>query len=243
MQGKNILVTGASSGMGEAMTRHFYKEGATVIAVARNGQKLQTLKEELGSRLWVCPADLSIPENVRTIFGFCKENGLKLDGIVHSAGVTMNCPLRSNRIESMEQLMRVNFEALVEICHYASNKSYAKEGAAIVAISSTAGLRGGKGVAVYSASKAAVNNLVKSAAMELLPRKIRINAIAPTMVRTKMYYDTVEEIPNIEEMVNAAQPLGLIEPESIAEVAHFLLSEKARYITGSILTVGAGDVF
>ncbi len=172
MQGKNILITGASSGMGEEMTRHFYKEGATVITVARNEQKLQTLKQELGSRLWICPADLSNPENVRTVFGFCKENGLKLDGIVHSAGVTMNCPLRSNRIEPMEQLMRVNFEALVEICHFASNKSYTNEGAAIVAISSTAGLRGGKGVAVYSASKAAVNSLVKPTVMELLSRKM-----------------------------------------------------------------------
>lgn len=243
MLGKNVLVTGASSGMGRAVTRLMYQEGATVVAVARGQEKLRALAEELGERVLVYPADLSELEGVQGLFDFCKKNSLKLDGIVHCAGTAMTCPLRANSIEKTEYLMRVNFESLVEICRFAASKRYTNEGASIVALSSTAALCGDRGLSVYSASKAAINTFVKSAAMELVSRKIRINAIAPAMVQTQMYYDTIEEIPSMEAVIQNAQPFGLIEPEAIAELAEFLLSEKAKYITGSIIIVGAGHVF
>lgn len=243
MQGKNVLVTGASGGMGQAVTRLVYQKGATVITVARNQEKLRALAEELGERVLVYPADLSELESVQGLFDFCKKNNLKLDGIVHCAGAAMTCPLRANSIEKTEYLMRVNFESLVEICRFAASKRYTNEDASIVALSSTASLCGDKGLAVYSASKASVNTFVKSAAMELVSRRIRINAIAPAMVRTPMYYHTIEEIPSMESVIENTQPFGLIEADAIAELAEFLLSEKSRYITGSIIVVGAGHVF
>lgn len=229
--------------MGQAVTRLMYQQGATVLAVARSEEKLHTLAGELGERILVYPADLSELESVQGLFEFCKDNNLKLDGIVHCAGTAMTCPLRVNSIKKTEYLMRVNFESLVEICRFAASKRYTNDGASIVALSSTAALCGDKGLAVYSASKAALNTFVKSAAMELASRKIRINAIAPAMVRTPMYYNTIEEIPNMESVIKSAQPFGLIEPEAIADLAEFLMSEKARYITGSIIVVGAGHVF
>jgi len=238
-----MLVTGASSGIGEAVARRFCQEGYAVIAVARNEEKLNLLKQELGDFVFVCPADLSQLENVQKIFEFCKENELKLDGIVHAAGITLNLPIRANYIEPTEQLIRVNFEALVQICRFASSKRYTNDGASIVAISSSASMRTDRGLSVYSASKAAVNMLVKSAAMELSARKIRVNAIAPAMVRTQMYYKTVEEIPQMEGVVKNSQPFGLIEPEEIAEIVQFFMSEKSRCITGSVLVAGAGNVF
>lgn len=242
MQGKTILVTGATSGIGNAMVRLFHKNGAVLVAVGRNQEKLGTLASDLGERIWTYAADLAELENVRKLFDFCREHELKLDGIVHCAGVTLNCPLRANDIAETEQLMRVNVEALIEICRFASSGRYVNKEASIVALSSTASLGGGRGLAAYSASKAAVNGLVKSAAMELSPRRIRINAIAPAMVRTPMYYDTIAQIPAMEAAVQASQPFGLIEPESIAEIADFLMSDKAKYITGSVLVVGAGNV-
>lgn len=241
--GKNILITGASSGIGRAMARHFYDCGATVILVARRKEVLESLAAELGERALVCPGDLSILENVQKIFIFCKEAGLKLDGIIHCAGVTASMPLRANDIERMEQIMRVNVEALAQICKFASSKRYTNDGAGIVAMSSSASLCGDRGIAIYSASKAAVNILVKSAAMELSPRKIRINAIAPAMVRTEMYYETIREIPEMEHIVAANQPFGLIEPGYLAYLAEFLFSEKSKYITGTTIVVGSGHIF
>lgn len=242
MQEKTILVTGATSGIGSAMTQFFHKNGAVLVAVGRNQERLRALVSDLGDRIWTYAADLSELENVRKLFDFCKENKLKLDGIVHCAGVTLNCPLRANDITETEHLLRTNVEALIEMCHFASSGRYVNKGASIVALSSTASLCGVRGLAAYSASKAAVNSLVKSAAMELSPRQIRVNAIAPAMVRTQMYYDTIAQIPDMETAVQANQPFGLIEPESIAEIAAFLMSSKAKYITGSVLVVGAGNV-
>jgi short-chain dehydrogenase/reductase SDR len=241
--GRSILVTGASSGIGRAMAKHFYACGAKVILVARREEALASLAEELGDRALVCAEDLSVLENIQKIFIFCKENGIKLDGIVHCAGVTANMPLRANDIAQMEQIMHVNVEALVQICKFASSKRYTNDGAGIIAMSSTASLRGDRGIAVYSSSKAAVNILVKSAAMELSSRKIRINAIAPAMVRTEMYYKTIREIPGIEDSIIANQNLGIIEPEYLAYLAEFLLSERSKFISGEVITVGAGRVY
>lgn len=240
---KNILVTGASSGIGNAMARHFHNCGANVIVVARRKEKLELLASEFGKRIIVYPTDLSVLDNVQKMFDYCKGLRIKLDGIVHCAGLTASIPLRVNDISLMEKIMRTNTESLAQICKYASSKRYTNDGASIVAISSTASLCGDKGLAIYSASKAAVNLLVKSAALELSTRKIRINAIAPAMVRTEMYYETIKEIPAMEGIVAANQPFGIIEPSSLADLAEFLLSEKSKYITGSIIVVGAGHIF
>lgn len=242
-KGKNILITGASSGIGRAMARHFHECGATVIMVARRKEVLAALASELGERAIFLAEDLSVLENVQNVFLFCKESGLKIDGIVHCAGVTASMPLRANDIARMEEIMHVNVEAFAQICKFASSKRYTNDGAGIVAMSSSASLCGDKGISIYSASKAAVNLLVKSAAMELSSRKIRVNAIAPAMVRTEMYYETLKEIPNMESVVAGNQPFGVIEPEYLAYLAEFLLSEKAKFITGAIITVGAGHIF
>lgn len=243
MQGKTILVTGATSGIGKAMTEKFSAAGARVVAVGRNRSALQELEAQAAPGA-VAPfaADLAQLENVQAVFDFCRQNGWKLDGIAHCAGITLNVPLKANDIEDTGRLFRINVEALAEICRLASSRRYVNEGASIVAMSSTASLDGGKGIAVYSASKAAVNILVKTAAKELLGRRIRVNAIAPAMVRTPMYEETVRELPDLQQSLQISQPLGLIEPESIADLAEYLMSEKARYITGTTVFVGAGFI-
>lgn len=243
LTGKIILVTGASSGIGRAMAKFFSSQGASVILVARSKEKLDMLADELGKSAYVVPSDLSVLDNVKKVFLYCKENSLKLDGIVHCAGMTMSVPIRANDNQRMEELMRVNVGAFAEICKYASSKRYTNDGASVIAMSSTASFRGDKGLGIYSASKAAINTLVKSVAMELATRRIRVNAIAPSMVRTEMYYETLKDIPEMERIVLESQPLGLIEPEYIAYLAAFLLSEQSRYITGTVVVVGAGNVF
>ena len=244
MQEKTIIVTGATSGIGKAMAQKFFAEGARVIAVGRNKTVLQEISDVGENNSGIVPfeADLAQLENVQAIFDYCKQNGWKIDGIAHCAGITLNVPLRVNNIEDTGHLFRINVEALAEICRMAASRRYVSAGASIVALSSTAALDGGKGIAVYSASKAAVSVLVKAAAKELIGRKIRVNAIAPAMVRTRMYEETIRELPDLKESLQWSQPLGLIEPENIAELASYLMSEKARYITGTTVVVGAGFI-
>ncbi len=238
----NILVTGATSGMGEAMTKHFVSLGARVIAVGRNQEKLDSLKAYESDRVVPIQANLQDVYGIKPVFDRCKASGIMIDGIAHCAGITLNCPLRANSSRQTEDMMRVNFGVLVDICNIASGKRYVNEGAVIVAMSSTASFCAAKGTATYAASKAAVNSLVKTAAVELAPRKIRINAIAPSMVNTPMYKRTIEEIPNMANVVASQQPFGLIEPDYIAKIAAWLMSDDAKYITGVTIPVGAGFV-
>lgn len=240
---KNILITGASSGIGAAMAHYFYNNGANLILIARNQKKLDGLANMMKERVKYYATDLTCLENIESIFLYCKNQGVKLDGIIHCAGQTANVPLRVNNIEEMEQLLKVNLEAFIQLCKFASSKRYMNDGGAIVAMSSTASFCGNKGLSVYSASKAGINSAIKSAARELISRKIRINGIAPAMVRTPMYYETIREIPDMEKIVKSEQPFGLIEPEYLAELCGFLLSDRAKYITGEIVIVGAGHIY
>lgn len=243
ISGKNILITGATAGIGRAMTYYFYSQGANLVISSRSETKLNDIASELKENIQTYAIDFSRPENIKQLFEMIKSHSIKLDGIVHCAGVTANVPIKANDIEQMEYIFRLNLEAFAELCKYASNKRYTNEGASIVGMSSTASFCGGKGLSVYSATKAAINNFVKSAAVELSNRKIRVNAIAPAMVETDMYYKTIQECPDVEQGIKYSQPFGLIQPEYIAYLAEFLISEKAKYISGSTIVVGAGAIY
>lgn len=243
ISGKNILITGATAGIGKAMTYYFHSQDANLVIAARSEEKLNSIASDLEENILACPIDLSQPEAVKELFEFIKSHSIKLDGIVHCAGVTANIPIKANFQAQTEYMLRLNFEAFTELCKHASSKRYSNEGASLVVLSSTVSLCGDKGLSIYSATKAAINTFVKCAAMELSPRKIRVNAIAPSMVETDMYYKTIEECPDMEQIVKYSQPFGLIQPEYIAYLAEFLISEKAKYISGSTIVVGAGHVY
>lgn len=243
ISGKNILITGATSGIGNAIAKYFHSQNANVFLVARSESKLQSMADDFGKRAWVYSIDLAELNHIKAMFEFAKENGIKFDGIVHCAGVAFNLPIKVNDIAQMEYTVRVNLESFMEMCKYVASRKYANEGASVIAMSSTVSLCGDKGLSAYSATKAAINNFVKCAAMELSSRNIRVNAIAPAMVETNMYYDTIRELPEMENIVKGNQPFGLIQPEYIAYLAEYLLSEKSRYITGTTIVMGAGHIF
>lgn len=243
MKDKVIMVTGASSGIGEAIARHFCKKSAIVIGVARNESKLSIMAQQLGEHFIYFLTDLGKLENIQKVFDSCKEKGLKLDGLVHCAGITLNLPLRGNTIQQTQQIMNINFGAFVEMVRLVTSKRYSNNGASIVALSSMAAYAGQRGGSLYAASKAAISLFVKSAAMELVSREIRINAIAPVVVETQMYYQTMDEIPGFDQRTLALQPLGLIPPKSVAELAEFLMTEKSHYITGTVVPINAGYIF
>lgn len=237
MKGKTILVTGASSGIGRAISVYFAKQGATVVLVARSREKLQKVADEIGTRAVIIPCDLRDIKSISMIFKICHEEGLWLDGFVHAAGIAVPIPIRTISYKNMLETFQTNYLSFVEMGRWFYKKQYSKEHSSIVVISSMASVKPGKGQVSYAASKAALDNTVKVMSQEFLGRKIRVNSIMPSYVKTPLVMGDVGYGMNfgMENM-----PLGIIEPIQIAYLAEFLLSEKAKYITGAAIPVTSG---
>lgn len=233
---KRILVTGASSGIGEAITRYLSQEGYYVVMVARNEERLKQISTSLPNENMIVSYDLENLGDIENIFKQATEDG-KLSGLVHSAGINRDIPIRANDVEEMINVTTVNYSSFVELGKYFHKKKYSEEGASIVAISSLASKGCAKGMCTYAASKAAVNAAVKVMAREFMKRKQRVNAILPAFVNTAMMQETLDKLGEL----NVVQPLGIIEPMDVAYMVEYLLSEKARFITGSEFTINGGD--
>ncbi|MBO5173658.1 MAG: SDR family oxidoreductase [Eubacterium sp.] len=242
MKDKVILVTGATSGMGETVAKRFVNEGAKVVAIGRNEEKLQMLEYEHEGQVLSYRYDLSDLENIEDIFLFCKENQLKLDGLVHCAGMVCNNPIRTIDYHETEKIMRVNCFSFMEMGKWFSKRKYSKDGSSMVAISSVESILNDKGLVQYSASKAALNSVVKTMAKEVMKRQIRVNAILPSYVETAMTQATAQQISDYEKQITHSQPLGRIEPEYIAGLVEYLLSDYAKYMTGELVVMGGGNV-
>lgn len=240
ISGKTILVTGATSGIGRAVAERFAAEGVKLVAIGRNRDQLAELKQKFPGRVYSYVYNLLDLDHVEEIFSFCKENSLKLDGLVHCAGVAFNSVIRTNNIEEMEETMRINCFAFMELGKYFSMKKYSNDGSSLIAISSVEALKNEKGLSQYAASKAALNSVIKTMSKEFMRRKIRVNAILPANVKTPMMMNTAQQIENYMEMAVARQPLGMIEPEYIGYMAEYLLSDLARFMTGELVVMSGG---
>jgi len=240
MKDKCILITGASSGIGETVARFLNSQGATVVLVARDEEKMKKIVGDLEGENYIFPYDLSNLANIDSIFKFCVSKGLRLHGMVHCAGVCNNIPIKANDIEDMQNTMTVNYFAFVELGRLFSLKKYSNEGSSIVAMSSTASIMCDMGMAQYSASKAAINASVKTMSKEFIRRRLRVNAIAPAFVDTEMAWRTANDVENFEENLLKIQPLGIISTQHVANMIAFLLSDASSYITGTIIPMTAG---
>lgn len=239
---KTVLVTGASSGIGAATSEYLSKQGYFVVLVARNKDRLNQLSQKLCGESLIIPYDLSDLEHIENILTNCKDQGIKLDGMVHCAGINNDIPIRANDVEVMKEVTTINYYSFVELGKYFNKKKYSNDRASIVAISSSAAETCGKGMCTYSASKAALNAAVKVMGKEFLKRRQRVNAVLPTFVDTPMAARMDESLGDLDSKV-AGQPLGLIEPEQIAYLVEFLISDKSSYITGACIPVSAGAIF
>lgn len=233
---KNILVTGATSGIGYATTKILLQNNYYVVMVARNKEKLEQLHAIYKENTAYIVFDLSILDNVESIYQFCISKGIKLDGLVHCAGAIFNSPVKTCNMKKMEYLFKLNCMAFVELTKFFYKRKYSHDGASIVAISSMAAKVNVSGQCAYSASKAALNSAIETTSKEFIRRKIRVNAILPHIVNTEMTQRGLDRLGQIDEIM----PLGIIEPEYIGYLVDFLLSEKAKYITGSLIPVTSG---
>lgn len=239
--GKRILVTGASSGIGYAISKLLADAGAEVIMVARNAEKLASAAEAIGVNTY-CAMDLSDVAGVGAqVEAVIKERG-PLDGFVHSAGIGTVRPIKMCTYEYMKQMMDINFFSFVEIVRIATKKRNFNEGMGIVGISSVASLEGNQSKTGYCASKAAMDGAIRCLAKELAPKKIRVNSVMPGITRTAIFDQIMDNGGDSEDLkgILQRQYLGVCEPDSIAATVAFLLSGESNYITGSSVAVDSG---
>jgi len=240
---KNIMVTGASSGIGRSIALVLSKMGANVIMVARNEERLEAVLKELepGNHSYFL-LDLNDPTGIGNMVDKVCSGGLKLSGLVHSAGISKTVPMQYLKLEDLNTIMTVNFYSFIELAKQFSRRKNNDNGGSIVAISSISSKVGARGLTAYCASKGALDSAIKSMALELAPKGIRINSIAPGMIRTEIY-DGLKEIvnnPSFEQDLKKRQIMGIGEPEDVAYAAAFLLSDASRFITGTSIIVDGG---
>lgn len=241
LEGKIAFITGARRGIGRAIALKFAQSGADCILVARTAP--EELAEEiraLGRRALPLALDVSDAEAVDATFkSAIKEMG-GLDILVNNAGVTQDNLLIRMKLEQWRQVLDVNLSGAFYCIKAATRPMLKNEGGRIINISSVIGQMGNAGQANYAASKAGLLGLTKSVAKELGSRGITVNAIAPGFIVTDMTAELSEEA---KAALLGQIPLGTLgQADDVAELALFLASGKARYITGQTFNVDGGLV-
>jgi NAD(P)-dependent dehydrogenase (short-subunit alcohol dehydrogenase family) len=241
LAGKTYLVTGASSGIGRCVSVQLDRVGANVVLLARD-------KKRLGETLHMMPRGThkSISYDLQDIGGIAELvksslAGDGMDGYVHCAGIERSIGFTRMTRDALHSVMATNFYAFVEMARQLIKGNAGKDQMSIVVISSAASNSFSKGMTAYAASKAALEAAVRTMSAELLSRNITVNAIRPGFVDTPMLSKLRQLDDGFDERVRENQPLGLLQPEDVANLILYLLSPAARMISGMLFPVNGGS--
>lgn len=242
LEGRTALVTGASRGIGAACARSLAEAGAKVVLSARDGDSLREIASALPHEPELVLTDLSEPGSATRLLDEVVERIGVPDILVNNAGVSVLAPTGSLTDGDLTELFQVNQTSALVLAARTASAMAAKGGGAIVTVSSGAGTRGSPWLAAYSATKGAADAWTRSLAAEWGPRSVRINAVAPGIIRTDMW-EAGLAIEPVEEWLTTNTPLRRIgTPEDVAAVVMFLASDAAGFVTGQILRVDGGFV-
>lgn len=243
--GKKVLVTGAAGGMGQAVCALLASCGAQVVLLDLNEEQLSDACQKLdgnGHCYYVC--NLAQIENIEGLIGQITQEQGPVDGFVHCAGIANVRPLKMSKYSYMLDVMNVNYFSFVEIVRCITKRKAFNPGLSIVGICSIGAFYGAPTKTAYSSSKAAMYAAVKCMAVELADKGVRANVVAPGSTRTNMMEQAEEYSAGTDSYKQklSRQYLGICEPEDIANSIAFLLSDRARMITGTCLTVDGGKM-
>jgi NAD(P)-dependent dehydrogenase (short-subunit alcohol dehydrogenase family) len=236
--GKVIFVTGASSGIGKAVALECSKMGAKLIITGRNKERLnETFSNLEGSNHTEITADLTSDEAILNI----AEVLPSLDGIVHCAGINKPVPFNFASADKVKEVMEINFMSPLNLTHHLSRLKKINQGASIIFISSISGtLISSPGGSIYSASKGALNGLIKGMALDLAHKGIRVNTVAPGMINTAIFDGTPISEDQLREDIKRYPLKRHGKPEEVAYSVIYLLSDASAWITGSSLLIDGG---
>lgn len=239
--GRTFLVTGASSGIGLATTQRLRSEGARVVAVSRAGERLTAALGAEDAGLRILPADLTVETQIKALAETLRNEGVVLQGLVHCAGIHALRPLKLIGADDLQRMHVSHVMSSVLLCRHVIGLRVLEEGGSVVLLASAAALRGANGTIAYAAAKAGMIAAAKSLAIELAPRRIRVNTISPGVVLTPQSQALLSAL-SVEQRaaLDHEHPLGLGEPGDVAGLAAFLLSADARWMTGTNLVIDGG---
>jgi meso-butanediol dehydrogenase / (S,S)-butanediol dehydrogenase / diacetyl reductase len=238
LSGKRVVVTGGTSGIGEATSRRFLDEGARVAALAVGEDEVATAAERIpGVQALLC--DVADAAAVEDAFARIDELLGGIDVLVANAGISIRKPFLEIAPADWQRVLDVNLTGVFHCAQQAARRMVADGGGVILMTASTNGLTGHEYYADYNASKAGVILLARTMALELAP-SVRVNAVCPGYVLTPM--QKAEYTAEMLEEVNAAIPLGRhAKPEEIAALYAFLASDEGAYFTGAVISMDGGE--
>lgn len=236
--GKTILVTGASSGIGRAIAIECAKMGAQMIITGRNAERLnQTFEELVGEGHQQLIADLSNTESLGEVVNQLPA----LNGLVHCAGIAAPLPFKFIKESDLKSIFDVNFNSTVLLTQKLLKTKKLAKSSSIVFISSVSGVHCGyAGGSLYSATKGAINGLIKSMAIDLAAQDIRVNSVCPAMIETAILESGVITPEQLEEDRRRYPLKRYGKPEEVAFAVIYLLSDASAWVTGSNLLIDGG---
>jgi NAD(P)-dependent dehydrogenase (short-subunit alcohol dehydrogenase family) len=243
LDGKCVLVTGASAGLGRATAKLLSERGAQVVAVGRDQARLDATRAELvGEGHVVAAFDLNQTERIVDFVTKIAAETKPLAGIVHAAGIQRPKPLRTTRPDDFLDHFRTNALAAAMLLAAVSRRGVADpQGCSVVLVGSVMSQLGAAGLTAYCSSKAALVGLVRAAALELAPSRIRVNAVLPGVVESDMSRQLLETLGKEHaERVRSMHPLGTGQPADVASAVAYLVSDAARWVTGTSLVIDGG---
>jgi NAD(P)-dependent dehydrogenase (short-subunit alcohol dehydrogenase family) len=244
LENKTILITGASSGIGRQCAINCSKSGATVLLLGRSEQRLTETLEQMSNKdiHGLISIDLNELDQLEPLIMEAINKVGKIDGLINCAGISTTLPLNMAKPGKIDEYFKTNVQASINLTRIASkNTVFSENGGSIIFISSVMGMVGEVGKLIYSLTKGALIAGSKSLALELAPRKIRVNCISPGVVITPMSQKSVyNRSEESLEKINSMHPLGLGKPDDVANACIYLLSDASRWITGTNLVIDGG---
>jgi NAD(P)-dependent dehydrogenase (short-subunit alcohol dehydrogenase family) len=246
LSGKVVLVTGAATGIGEAIVRRFGREGATTVAVGLQVEKLEPLRREIG--IDILPCDVTVEADVRKAIASTLERHGRLDIVVNAAGIVLPDDVGEISDDVWNRTIDVNLTGAMRVCR-AAIEAMGKSGGAFVNIASVAAFNASAGMASYAASKAGIVALTRAIANRYGADGIRANCLCPGWTRTPMSESEMEEAARLhgttveEEFAKLTDRIALkrvADPDEIATCALFLASDEASFVTGAVLVADGG---
>lgn len=236
---KNILITGATSGIGKSLAEFLVLNPENqVYGIGRDSSKLGALSGL--SNFNFISFDLSNLEQIENLFT-SEFNSVKFSSFIHCAGIEETLPLSLYTVNRIQTIFSINVFSAIEILRILTKKKYSEDGGSLVLLSSVMGELGQAGKVGYCSSKAALLGIVKSLALELAKRKIRVNAVSPGIVNTpltqKLFSQLDEE--NVQKIIEM-HPIGIGEPNDVVSLINFLISDESKWITGQNIKIDGG---